>query len=104
MQEAANGIEYVLKKFPAAARELTEFRIVADGNIMNTSYTGQIAFNPICFKNAGYLEKAVKTNAETGFHPKNTRILHYGAHEAGHLLEIALIKKYGEKANRQRSC
>ena len=95
VQEAANGIEYILKRFPAAAHEITEFRVVTDGKIMSTSYTGQIAFNPIYFKNAEFLKKTVKANADSGYHPKNTQIFHYGAHEAAHLIEIALIKKYG---------
>ena len=95
VQEAANGIAHILKRFPAAAHEITEFRLVTDGKIMSTSYTGQIAFNPIYFKNAEFLKKTVKANADSGYHPKNTQIFHYGAHEAAHLIEIALIKKYG---------
>ena len=62
---------------------------------MSTSYTGQIAFNPIYFKNAEFFKKVVKANADSGYHPKNTQIFHCGAPEAAHLIEIALIKKNG---------
>ncbi len=95
VKTATQGVEAVLKEFPATSIYLKEFRVYADENIMSTSYGGQISFNPNYFGDIESLEGLAAKDAASGFHPQNTGILHYGAHEAGHILELALIKKYG---------
>ena len=96
VSEAASGIETLLKVFPEAVKWITEFRISTMNNqIMNTSYWGQIGFNPNFFNSFIALSNRVDELARTGAHPKNTKISHYGAHEVGHILEIALLKKHG---------
>ena len=94
VKTAAQGIETVLKEFPAAAPLIKEFRVYDDTNIMSTSYWGQINFNPNYFSDFNKLKELAKKDAATGFHPPNTGVREYGAHEAGHILELALIKKY----------
>ena len=105
VKNAADGIEYVLKEFPAAAQCITEFKITTvEGHVMNTSYNGEIGFNPNYFNSFTSFNNKTIEWVKSLMHPKNTKIFHYGAHEAGHILEIALIKKYGGGTIAWRDC
>ena len=94
VQEAARGIETVLQDFPNAARMLKELSVDST-HLMSTAYEGRINFHPERFKHKGELEKAAAEDAKSGFHPKNTGIREYGAHEAAHILIRTLIDKNG---------
>jgi SPP1 gp7 family putative phage head morphogenesis protein len=89
VKDATRGIENVLNEFPKAKQTLKKISTRAEG-IMSATNDGTIAFNPAYFTDAKNLT-CIKTDAASGWHPKNTGVLETGAHEAGHMLELALI-------------
>ena len=89
VKDATRGIESVLNEFTKAKQALKKLSTGTPG-IMNANYNGTISFNPAYFADAKNL-MCIKKDAASGFHPKNSGVLETGAHEAGHLLERALI-------------
>lgn len=95
---AMQGVEEVLNRFPKAARFFKAFEAdatLSDNVIMGTEFEGQIKFNSRIFSDKAWLKTRAKKDRESGFHPKNTGIREYGAHEAGHILVRAFIDKCG---------
>lgn len=95
VREGIEGIERVLNEFPQAKSRFTK---VSTGNngIMSASYKGRIDFNPSYYMTRA---NAVAASQSTGFHPKGNNVISTGAHEAGHLLETALIEKRSPNAD-----
>lgn len=95
IHEGAQGIEYVLSKFPnswmALKKVACEDRDV--DTIMATSYQdAAIYFNNRYYKTR---EDAKKANESTsGWNPRNSNCYGTGAHEAGHILEKFIIDLY----------
>lgn len=89
VKEGVQGIDKVFKEFPQAKNSFTKIGTRKEG-IMCAGYGGDINFNPAYYISRS---KAVSASQSTGFHPKGNNVISTGAHEAGHLLEKALIDK-----------
>ena len=94
VQTATAGIEAVLKEFLPAGRYLKEIGTYPEGIMTTFRGLGKINFNPEYFTDEKKLTAAILTGVETGFYPKNMTALGVGAHEAGHITEDWLIKKF----------
>lgn len=91
IREGTEGIERILQEFPQAAPSLQVIGTRKDG-LMCASYNGEIFFNP------GYYKRredvlAAHGNGVQYMHPKGNNAYGTGCHEAGHILEKALIDK-----------
>lgn len=96
------GIDRVFEEFPIARDCFTGMGTSASGSaIMNATYVGDINFNPVMHATKSAVSQ---TYRPTSFHPKNNNALGSAAHEAGHLLERALIDKYKGSVMDWRDC
>lgn len=93
VQPSADGIVNVLNNFPKAHNMFKRLGIGVNG-VMGASFNGEITFNPQYYDDISNLTDMIQ-GATTGFHPKNTGLVETGSHEAGHILERALIEKNG---------
>lgn len=91
VREGVQGIEYVMQEFPQAQ---TSFKTIGTkkNGIMCAGYDGDINFNP------GYYQTRqsvinVHGDGTSHLHPKGNNAFGSGCHEAGHILEKALIDK-----------
>lgn len=92
VKDGMSGIDKIFEEFPAAKQYFTGMGTAANGSaIMNASFRGTINFNPTMHATAASVKH---TYRPTSFHPKNNSAFGSAAHEAGHLLERALIGKY----------
>lgn len=102
VKEAMEGVERVYKDMPGAR---DYFRTIKAGGrgFMEAGFDGTISFNATSFKYKGSAKYSVE-HSTPGFHPKNEAfsIKPYGAHEAGHILESALIKESTRDMAEQR--
>ena len=55
---------------------------------------GKIYFNPEIFSSAEKVTAEIVEGAKKGYYPKNMTAIGVGAHEAGHIVEDWLIKKF----------
>lgn len=94
VKEGLQGVEIVMREFPQAKSSLHKIGVRKDG-IMNAGYEGDINFNPFYYTDR---KVAVKASQSTGYHPKGNNTVSTGSHEAGHILEKALIDKDGGSA------
>jgi SPP1 gp7 family putative phage head morphogenesis protein len=97
VREGVQGIEYVMREFPQAQ---ASFKTIATDKrgLMCAGYGGGISFNPEYYKTRedALLSHGIGEGAvQTGLHPKGNNCFGSGAHEAGHILEKALIDKDG---------
>jgi hypothetical protein len=92
VRDGMSGIDRILEEFPAARPYFKAMGTQASGGaIMNATYGGTINFNPVMHATKASVKQ---TYRPTWFHPKNNNAFGSAAHEAGHLLERALIGKY----------
>lgn len=96
VRTALAGIEAVAESFPEAFKFLKKIDVdftLGAKVVMGTEFDGTIKINPDYFNRWIILKNKAEADALSGFHPKNTGIAGYGAHEAGHILERYLIEK-----------
>lgn len=91
--ESTKGIETVLDEFPQAKGSFTGMYTSKHG-VMSVGYTGNVSFNPSFYHKYSVVDNAMSSVAR-GFHPANNSVLTTGSHEAGHILELALLDKKG---------
>lgn len=91
--ESTKGIETVLNEFPQAKGSFTSMYVGKHG-VMSVGYTGNVGFNQAFYHKYSVVDKAM-SKVERGFHPANSSVLTTGSHEAGHILELALLDKRG---------
>ena len=91
VRESLDGVEFIMKEFPKAKDVFTGVGIDKSG-MMSAGFGGWINFNPKYFST----RKAVlDAHRASTFHPKGNNAFSSGSHEAGHLLELKLIKLKG---------
>ena len=101
VNEAAQGIESVIKEFPKAVKTLKgldagDLKEWGFGDAyMGAIYEGWINFDTNYFSSYAALGRDIANDVHYGHHPKNTTIFGIAAHEMGHILERALILKNG---------
>lgn len=95
VQQAFEGTEEVLKDFPDAKQVFGGLNTHNRG-IMSVSPMGEVCYNPDIF--GTYQDAYISCVSGRGFHPHGSNITSSGYHEAGHLLELALIRKYKPNA------
>ena len=95
VREAMTGVETVLKKFPPAMRYLKEFALLDKDIMTNERGKGIINFNPEYFSDKQKLLSVLTHGALTRYYHKNMNPFSVGAHEAGHIIEVWLLEKYG---------
>ena len=97
VKEAASAIEQIAKEFPQAASNIRELQgaNLKKGALANASFDGRINLaNHYYGKTEDGLAKNYDHSVQNGFHPAGSTKGQIAAHEAGHLLERALIDKY----------
>ena len=99
VREGVQGIEYVIKEFPQAR---SSFRTIGTkkSGLMCAGYEGDINFNPTYYqtrKTALWNHGIGEGTRPSGFHPKGNNCFGSGSHEAGHILEKALIDKNSDE-------
>ena len=96
VKAAAQGMEDILTEFPQAAavmHQLTDGE-KRSGAYASASFYGNVNLNPDKFRNRYALEASYSQDLFSKFHPKGTTADSVPVHEAGHLLERALIEKH----------
>ena len=96
VRAAMSGVEAVLEEFPEAKKYLREFDVYSCGLMSTWRGHGKIFFNPEIFSSAEKVMSEIESGVESGFYPKNMTAVGVGAHEAGHIVEDWLRKKYAE--------
>lgn len=94
---AAAAVERIVTEFPQAAANFHELRgdALKHGVLANASYNGVIRLGDHYFaKSEDDLGRTYDKSTSSGFHPEGTGKDSIAAHEAGHILERALIDKY----------
>ena len=94
---AAAAVEQVMLEFPQAAANFHELRgdSLQHGVLANASYSGVIRLGDHYYaKTEDGLNSTYDRTTSKGFHPAGTNKDHIATHEAGHILERALIDKY----------
>ncbi|MBR0340718.1 MAG: hypothetical protein IJH64_00430 [Oscillospiraceae bacterium] len=96
VKQAAIGITTVIDEFPQAADYFHELNgdVTKSNAYAHATFYGQISINPTLFKSSESLQKQYDVDLRNEFHPKGTTSAHITSHEAGHVLEKALIDKY----------
>lgn len=96
VKQAAQGMASVIDDFPQAVNYFHELKgaVLEIDDFAKANYYGLITVNSELYKSNSELEKAYHASVESGFHPKGTKAVHITSHEAGHILEKALIDKY----------
>jgi len=95
VREGLQGVEYVMNEFPQASPSFKSIGTRKEG-LMCAGYDGDICFNPGYYQTR---ETALQCHgigegaAQSNLHPKGNNCASSGAHEAGHILEKALIDK-----------
>ena len=89
VKEGVDGIDRVLHEFPQAQ---SMFKGISTSNsgIMCADYDGTINFNPTIFQTRSV---ALAKHPQTKYYVKGNCVAASGSHEAGHILERALIEK-----------
>lgn len=100
VRQSMEGVESVLQQFPGAQKAL---KMISSTNsptaFMETSVGGQIFFNAKNYASSSITEtiKNLTQDGKNGFGPKNQNAMSIGAHEMGHILELALLEKDVDK-------
>ena len=95
VKDAVSGIETLMKEFPQAK---DSFRYIA-GNakganaFAQASFDGGIDLNGTKYKDLIGLEKSYTASVASHYPPEGTTVKDITVHEAGHILERALIEK-----------
>lgn len=96
VRKAAAGVEQIVKEFPQAAAIFNTLRgkDLGKGVLANASIGGNITLANYFFKKTeGELDSRYQQTVKNGFHPAGTKTGDIATHEAGHVLERALIQK-----------
>ena len=97
VREAAGAIERIMLAFPQAAPLFHDLRggDLKHGVLAQASYSGAIELaNHYYSKTEDGLARTYDGTTAKGFHPAGTLKADIASHEAGHLLDRALIDKY----------
>lgn len=98
---AVNGITRVIDEFPEAADYYHE--IQGSTKLTNAfafaKFDGIIAINPNYFGSEQNVRDRYNRAVKSGFHPAGTTAAHISSHEAGHVLERALIDKWVQSSS-----
>jgi hypothetical protein len=89
MVESASGVEAILNEMPAIKPYFKGFDITYGNVIMDCGQDGVIGYRKKHYATYANADDTVKE--EGHHHPANPTIAGHGAHEAGHLAELALI-------------
>ena len=99
VRESTAGVDYILKEFPQAHDVFD--RIYCDKTgIMAADFDGSVSFNPAYYKDYNN----VATHSGNIFNDITTAVFSNGSHEAGHLLELAMIRMNGGSASDWNNC
>lgn len=92
---AAQGIEDIVKEFPQAASFISvlQGRNLSALTLASASFNGTISLSQRHFQDRAGLQKTYNWDVQNGGSPAGTTSDHIVTHEAGHLLERALIGK-----------
>lgn len=107
VKKACEGVEKIVSEFPHAQDYFHE--ITGENNMGNAyasaSYYGIIKLNSKKYGSDPDLEASYERDVKANFHPVGTTAKHITSHEAGHILERALIDKFenGEGVIGERS-
>ena len=96
VRHAASGVEQIVKEFPQAVATFNKLRgkDLAKNVLANASIGGNITLaNHYFQKTEGELDKKYQQTVKNGYHPAGTAVRDIATHEAGHILERALIQK-----------
>lgn len=96
VRDAAAGIARIIQEFPQAqqAFNLLRGQNLNNGVMANASYSGNITLaNHYFSKSEDNLSHIYDRSTRSGFHPAGTSKGDIATHEAGHVLESALIHK-----------
>lgn len=99
VKESTAGVDYILKEFPQAHDMFTRL-YCEDSGVMSTDFRGGISFNP---KYYGSYSEVVLQSGNI-FTDMTTAVFSNGSHEAGHILEVALIRMNGGTATDWDNC
>lgn len=91
---AAAGIEDVIKEFPLAAglfHEISGNPASRSGELACANMNGRINLNQKRYDGSTNLAQTYADSTANGFHPAGTTADHISVHEAGHILEVAMI-------------
>jgi hypothetical protein len=91
MVESASGVEAIIKQMPAIKPYFKGFNITYGNVIMDCGPNGDIGYNKEHYATYASADDTVKEEGHR--HPANPTIAGHGAHEAGHLAELALIHR-----------
>lgn len=96
VKAAAVGVEGIIKAFPQAE---ANFREIAGADLKSgvyaqASFDGVITLARAKYKDHAALLSSYSGDTKAGFHPGGSTADHIAVHEAGHILERALIDKY----------
>ena len=96
VKQAAGAVEAIVREFPQAAANFHELRgeDLKNGVMASASFRGVIRLADYYFKSRNFLMSRYANTEAQGFHPAGSNGDHVATHEAGHLLERALIDKY----------
>ena len=94
IRAAMSGIETVLEEFPQAGFFLKELNVLSDALMSTWREHGKIYFNPEIFSSAEKVKDTIAAGVKSRLYPKNMTVVGAGAHEAGHIVEDWLIKKF----------
>ena len=96
VKQAASAVETIIREFPQAAANFHEIRgeDLKNGVMANASFRGVIRLADYYFKSRNFLMSRYANSEAQGFHPAGSNGDHVATHEAGHVLERALIDKY----------
>ena len=89
VKESVSGVEHIIIEFPQARSSFKRIGTDESG-IMSAGYDGDICFNPDYYKDR---QSVLAAHSPTKFHPPGNNPFGSGCHEAGHILEKALIDK-----------
>lgn len=95
VKAAAQGLEDIIKDFPQAASLFHEL----NGNehrkraYASASYYGMVQLNPDKYTSRDVVERSYQSDLMSKWHPAGTTADSIPVHEAGHILERALIDK-----------
>lgn len=101
IKEQVSALEEVLQEFPGAQKAFRGFEVLKPKAMAKPSYyaqasmmSGVIMLNSKYFANPTAANAKYKLDLATKFHPEGTTLRNVTTHEAGHILERALVLKY----------
>lgn len=95
VKAAAQGLEDIVKEFPQAAGLFHELNgdEHRDRAYASASFYGKVQLNPDKYTSRDVVEQSYKSDVASKWHPTGTTADSIPVHEAGHILERALIDK-----------